>query len=315
MTEQLHEMLAFVLENDAGLTPGKSRSVASHFADIKDFLNAKKKDLKNITGVSGRRAINLSEEEISRILEVKKKGCIDKNADVSDNFLSAISRAFTKRQLDMIRSLNLDNLNPNPFLIKTLNLHTPEEVVRLNVYMVATRSIVTSMGFFVERLLLASSKTAERAPRKSGWDLVKTDDKSNVHWIQVKSGPNDMDKDQIVYWSEKIQEKIDGGDKAYIGITYGKRTNNTVTFGIMKQLLPDWELRTLIGRELWDFISDDPKYHTRLFKTLRKAAEQILQTHSICEEIESCIERVRTEFIETYGSGNKGVTKYIDEIF
>ncbi len=315
MTEKLHEMLAFVLENDAGLKPAKARSLAAYFSDVKDFMQVNKKGLLNIKGITGKRTLNFTEEEVAKILEVRRKGYVKAAAGVPQNYLGAISRAFTKRQLNMIRALRLDALNPNPLLIKTLNLHTPEEVVRVNVYMLLTRSIVTSMGFFVENLLLSSSDTANKGPKGSGWDVVKVDKRSKKHWIQVKSGPNDMDKDQIVYWAQKIQEKINGGDKAYIGVTYGKRTNETVTFGLMKQLLPDWELKTLIGKELWDFVSDDPRYHEKLFDTLRSSAQEILQGRSICDEIEGAIGRVKKEFVRKYGDGSKGVSRYISEIF
>lgn len=313
MSERLHEMLAFVLENDAGLTKGRARSVASFFADIESFLSVTRRELEEIRGIGRRRPIRLKGEEIDKIIEAKEH--LDPRRSVSENFLAAISRAFTKRQLEMIQGLNLDNLSPNPFLIKALNLHTPEEVVRLNVYMVATRSIVTSMGFFVEKLLLSSSDSVEKAPRGSGWDIIKEGGEGEKHWIQVKSGPSDMDKDQIVYWSEKIKEKMSEGDKAYIGITYGKRTNKTVTIGLMKQLLPDWEMKTLIGKELWDFISDDPEYHTMLFDTLRRSAQAVLSRHSICEEIEACVERLRKEFVGKYGDGEAGVSNYISDIF
>lgn len=313
MNENLHEMLAFLMENDVGLSRGKARSLASYFADIKTFLESEEEDLLNIKGISGKRTINLTEEEIQNISNIKKIGYLDPNVKVSENYLAAISRAFTKRQLKMIESLSLGKINPNPFLIQTLNLKTPEELIRINVYMTATRSIVTSMGFFVENLLLASSESVEKG--SDGWDIVKTDRKSGKHWVQVKSGPNDMDKDQIVYWAEKIQKKIIEGDGAYIGTTYGKRTNKTVTFGIMKQLLPDWEMKTLIGKELWDFISDDPNYHTKLFNILSKSAYQILQSNSICSEIELCITRLKKDFIGKYGDGNNGVLKYINEIF
>lgn len=314
MTEKLHEMLAFVLKNDVGLTDGKARSLASYFSSVGEFLSVTKESLADVKGIGGRRTINLTEEEISKIIEIRALGYLDASAPVSENFLGAISRAFTKRQMKMIKGLDLSRLSPNPLLIKALNIHTPEELVKVNVYMVVTRSIVTSMGFFVENLLLASSDSIEKGPRGSGWDLVKKKGRG-THWIQVKSGPNDMDKDQIVYWSEKIAEKVNEGDKAYIGMTYGKKTNETVTLGLMKQLLPDWEMRTLVGRELWDFVSDGPTYHTKLFDTLRKSAQQVLQQRSICEEIEKCVERIIDEFTSAYGAGEKGVLKYIESIF
>jgi len=315
MNEKFHEMLSFILEFDAGLTKGKARTLASFFGNLRDFIDVNEEDLKNVKGIKGKRPLILNNNEVENILSINKKGLINGSEDINNNYICAISRAFTKRQVDMIRSLTLDNLNPNPFLIKTLNLKSVEEVIKINIYMATTRSIVTSMGFFIENLLLGSSDSVTKGPRGEGWDLLKIDNKSKKHWVQIKSGPNDMDKDQIVYWAEKIEQKILEGDKAYIGITYGKRSNNTVTFGIMRQLLPDWEMKTLIGRELWDFISDDPHYHQKLFQILQNSSEQILQMNSIYNEIECCIERIINEFTSIYGNGSEGISKYIENIF
>jgi len=311
----LHEMLAFLLEKDAGLAKSKARTLASYFDDLKTFVEVSKVDLLRLRGIRGRIIVRLSFEEIENILKVANSGYIDLSKGISLNYLSAIGRAFTKRQLDMINSLSLNDLSPNPFLIHTLNLKTPEELISINVFMVTTRSIVTSMGFFVENLLQASSPSVEKVSRSSGWDLVKTDKSGNKHWIQVKSGPNDMDKDQIVYWAQKIKEKITEGDKAYIGITYGKKSNKTITFNLMRQWIPEWEMRTLVGKELWDFVSDDPNYHSKLFKILTESAYQVLKHKSIYNEIDLCCERLVKIFISQYGTGTEGVLRYIDEIF
>jgi len=71
-------------------------------------------------------------------------------------------------------------------------------------------------------------------PQAQGWDLVKTEAEENLTWLQIKSGPNTMDKDQIEFWLQKIQEKIQEGDRAFLGFTYGKRTNNTVTLALLQ---------------------------------------------------------------------------------
>ena len=144
------------------------------------------------------------------------------------------------------------------------------------------------MGFFIEKLLISCSESAESAPEESGWDAIKTTSDGEKCWIQVKSGPNDMDKDQIVYWAAKIEEKIQEGDRAYIGIAYGKRTNKTVTLGLLKQILPNSEMITLIGRKLWDFVSEDTRYTVNLFEVLRLSASQVLAQSSIAEAIERC---------------------------
>lgn len=313
--ERFQEMLTFVLHNEVGLTAGKAGYLASHFVDVEEFINVTEEKFGNIKSITGKRNSRLTANEIERIISFISLGNLSPHLSVAENFLASISRDFTKRQLAMLISLSLENLNPNPFLIRALNLDTPEQVVGLNVYMATTRSIVTSMGFFIQKILLSSSETVENAPKNSGWDLIKTTPNGERCWIQVKSGPNNMDKDQIVYWAMKIQEKINEGDKGYIGITYGKKRQSTVTIGLLRQLLPDWQINTLIGRELWDFISDDPDYSSQLLEILRNSAAQVLNQHSIAEEIEACCDRVTNEFIRKYGGGSEGVSNYIKDIF
>lgn len=307
-------MLAFVLEKEIGLTKGKARSVASYFADTREFLDTEASKLRTLTSIGGKQTLRFSEDELEGLRRLQKSGLLDPDKPVVDNYLAAIGRGFTSRQLRTIAGLSLAQLSPNPFLIESLNLRTPEELLRLNVYMVITRSIVTSMGFLVEKLMVSSSDTVEKAPRGSGWDVVKVKS-GQRHWIQAKSGPNDMDKDQVVYWAEKIEQKLEEGDLAFIGITYGKRENKTITLNLLKQLVPDWEVRTLIGRELWDFISDDPQYHSRLFAILRQAALHVFNGRTLAQEIEKCIERIEKEFSDRYGQGPEAIDTYVNDVF
>jgi hypothetical protein len=316
VSEQLHELLTFVLEKEVGLPARKSQSFAGHFAELEEFINLQVETLGNgISSISGKRALRFTPDEIERILAFISSGKLSLQLTIAENFLASICRDFTGRQLVMVENLTLGKIHPNPFLIRALNLDTPEEVVRLNVYMTATRSIVTSMGFFIQKLLISCSESAESPPGKSGWDAIKTTSDGEKCWIQVKSGPNDMDKDQIVYWAAKIEEKIQEGDRAYIGIAYGKRTNKTVTLGLLKQILPNSEMITLIGRELWDFVSEDTRYTVNLFEVLRQSASQVLAQSSIADAIERCSDRLIAEFIGKYGEGSQGVFNYIADIF
>ncbi|MEG3967420.1 PmeII family type II restriction endonuclease [Microcoleus sp. T2B6] len=316
MSEQLHELLAFVLEKEVGLPARKSQSLAGHFAELEEFINLEAETLINgISSISGKRGLRFTPDEIERILAFISSGQLSLQLTMAENFLASICRDFTGRQLVMVENLTLGKIHPNPFLIRALNLDTPEEVVRLNVYMTATRYIVTSMGLFIQKLLISCSESAEIPPEESGWDAIKTTSDGEKCWIQVKSGPNDMDKDQIVYWAAKIEEKIQEGDRAYIGIAYGKRTNKTVTLGLLKQILPNSEMITLIGRELWDFVSEDTRYTVNLFEVLRQSASQVLAQSSIDEAIERCSDRIIAEFIGKYGEGSQGVFNYIADIF
>ncbi|RAM48888.1 MAG: hypothetical protein C6Y22_25065 [Hapalosiphonaceae cyanobacterium JJU2] len=53
MSEQFHEMLAYALINEVSFTPNKARSLASYFADIKDFLELTEENIKNIKSAKG----------------------------------------------------------------------------------------------------------------------------------------------------------------------------------------------------------------------------------------------------------------------
>jgi hypothetical protein len=313
MTEIFHEMLAYVLEKDAGLSRTKARSLSSFFEDIPHFISVQEDEIREIHGIGNKTVIRLSDNEINRVLGVIKPEILDPEIPVTDNYISAICRTFTKTQLEMIRSLDLTAMNPNPFLIKSLNLLTPSEFIKFNVYALVTRSIVTSMGFYIEKFLLASSENV--VPGKKPWDLLKQDLDGTNHWVQIKSGPNDMDKDQVLYWAGLIEEKILSGDRAYIGITYGKRANETISLNHLRTYLDTWEEKTLIGRELWDFIADDVEFHERLFTTLLNSARSVLSEVSFCDEIEQCIERLTIDFTQEYGDGEEGINAYINEIF
>ncbi|MHB1471351.1 MAG: PmeII family type II restriction endonuclease [Thermoplasmataceae archaeon] len=123
---------------------------------------------------------------------------------VQENYIRTIAREFTRRQLSNIKSIALDNLNINPLLVRSLNLKTPHEMLEFNIYATVSRSIVASMGYFVQDLLSITSDSVEEV--RAGWDMVKHGDDGTNHWIPVKSDPNDMDKDQIVYWLSKIED-------------------------------------------------------------------------------------------------------------
>ena len=310
---KLLSLLIYALRREANFTPLGAMILASHFASLKEFLNVRVEDLAEIRSVSGKRVLKLSKYQIEAIKRLQDARILSTKRNASDNLLILIARDFVRKQVKMLDSMTLERMSPNPFLIKCLNLKTPREIIELNVYMFATRSIVTSMGFFVEKLLLASSESAVEC--ENPWDILKTDRARNRHWIQVKSGPNDMDADQIKYWSKLIAKKISKGERAYIGTTYGKRTKASVTMGLFKSYLPDWERRTLIGRELWDFISEDPTYHEKLFPMLSEAASQVLGTQSIEERIQALIEGLTREFSKKYGASNKGVQRYLNDIF
>jgi hypothetical protein len=312
--EKMQELLGLAFQWEADFSAQRATSLASHFESLDEFFTVKPEEITKIRSITGRRMRALTEEQINGFLRLQESGLLSREKTVEENLVTLQTRHFVRKQIKMVESLTLEHLLPNPFLIQSLNLKTPQEVVELNVYMRVTRSIVTSMGFFIEDLVIASSATAKRVPGRV-WDVCKTIEDGRRAWIQVKSGPNDMDKDQIQHWRAFIEEKIAEEDDAYIGIAYGKRDTPSVTLAILKMYLPDWEKRTLIGRELWDFVSEDEKYLEKLFPALAEAAAQVLGTASIEEKIRACVARLTEEFCQRFGNEADAVKKYLAYIF
>lgn len=121
-------------------------------------------------------------------------------------------------------------------------------------------------------------------------------------YIEIKSGPNDLDAAQVKNYKSEIYSVERKGHKGYIGITYGKRDANTVTLNLFRQYLDNWEERTLIGTELWDYVSKNESYHEELMSMIKQTATLVLQEQSIVSLIEQRIDVLIDVFNATYGS-------------
>lgn len=290
MKLDVQALVELVLVSDGGMKEGVSRRVSSYFTSIGEFLSCTKEQLAGLRSASGK-PVPLSDSDIMKIIEISRSGVVSGDLTLVDNYIRTMARDFARRQVENIRALALERLNINPLLVRSLNLRTPLELLEFNVNAAVSRSIVTSMGYFVQRLLETTSDEVENV--RAGWDLVKRGKDGTNHWIQVKSGPNDMDKDQILYWLEKIKEVERAGDRGYIGITYGRRDSPAVSLSL----------------------SGDSNFHSRLFDDLRAAALAILGNKSIQEEINGKVHELLAVFEQRYGSGEEGVSNYINSIF
>jgi hypothetical protein len=320
MAANTQELLEFCLIKFANISKGKAKTISTRFEDLHAFVETPPESYQDFTYVGGNRAIICSAEEIERIKRIQSPNYLNPKLTPSENFIKILGMNFLSTQVTMIHSLRLDDLIVSPLLIASLKLSTADQILKYNVYQTVSRSIVTSMGFVVQDLLRYSGPDiydAKDYPEVHGtkWDLVKRKVGDVVSWIEVKSGPNDIDKTQILHYKEKIEEIEKRGEKGYIGETYGKRTMNTITHHHYRTSLPDWEKRTLIGRELWDFISDDPDYHKKLMLLLKEAAENILLTRNIMEEIDDCYDRALVEFNKKYQKSKDPVKDYLEDMW
>lgn len=303
----LVDFLFFFLREECELGKVTSQKISAQFKNLESFVEFKFREFKNWKSIDGHKLIRgFNDEKISKIENMIN--LINTSLDINQNFQQAIGRKFIRNIILIIKKLNLEKLNPNPFLIKVLNLRKVDELIQFIIYQRADRSIVTSFGNTLEFLVAASG--AEKLPK--GFDVLKMKE-TEKHFIQVKSGTSDMDKDQVEFWSKKIDHVEDEGHHGHIGMCYGKRDDaNAISLKLMEKYLPEWEDKTLVGKELWKFVSGKQDYYKTVLTSLNNAANQIFGSNSIIDEINSVIEKVITDFHSKFGDD---IESYIQSKF
>ena len=284
----------------------KMRIVGDQYSTLAGVKRATIKSINGARNLEGQPLIKaLTPKEITIFNAIKRE--IDPGKSLEENFIVLLTANFIQRQLTMLKGFGLDDMNTNPLLCSALKMDTVSDLVKYNVYAAATRSIVTSMGYLIENLLLYSNSDiitgkdfAEGDSNK--WDLVIQRLGQVRCYIEVKSGPNDLDKTQIKSYAREIQAVEAEGHRGYIGISYGRKDVETVTTNLLQLYLADWEAHTLIGTELWYFVSGNPDYHEQLMAVIQRTAADILRKKSIIKLIDLKIRQLVSAFNERYPS-------------
>lgn len=284
----------------------KFNTIGCYYSSLAGFKSASIRDFNNLRTREGAKcfkALTPKEEDALKLLQRNT----DPSISLEENFIKILTMNFIRKQAKAIDNITLEGLNANPLLCRALKLNTPEEFVKFYAYSALSRSIVTSMGYLVQDLLLYSNDCVfdgkdYKEGSKTKWDIVVERVNSVRSYIEVKSGPNDMDAAQIKHYAEEIEAVERTGNKAFIGITYGKKDNESVTFGLLETYLEDWRDKTLIGKELWDYISDNSSYHVILMDTIQETSEAFLGDASLIEKIDQKIELLLIDFERDYGT-------------
>ncbi len=272
---------------------------------IDEFCETTSEELADMKSPKGRALLRGDEPE--RVETASRT--YDRSQDVRGNWVSLLAGRFTARQLETINSLSLESLTINPFLVRSLKLEEPDDIVRFNVYQAVTRSIVTSMGNAIEAIALRSG--GERIEQgNSGFDLKKTLG-DETFWIQIKSGTNTMNVDMVRYFREKASQKERQSERnvARLGLTYGKKEQVS---GQIRGNLPEFDERVIVGRELWEFVSGEDGYHERVLAAMENAAQKSLGSNSVIDAVEDSIVRITAEFQAKYGVGPDAVKRSIE---
>lgn len=311
MTEKspVQHFLFEVLKQSSNITPYMAERIAVQFDSLRDFADADIDDLK----ISGRRKQDcLSPKVCSMIKQIQSK--IELDGDLVENWIKFTSRHMTNKIIENIKNLTLDKMNINPFLTRMLHFKTPEELLRFNIYQTLSRSIVTSMGTALEYMIAdCGGETSRRGNRKEWYDVVKTNG-DDTYWLQIKSGPNNIDADQMRLFNQKFNKTMEEPNQyPKLGIVYGRYDSNSISLTLAKKYLDDYESRLLVGRELWEFISGEEGYHKRVLCWIDESVENELKKESIDDMIQKKIKEITSEFKKRYPS-HDSITKYIEDV-
>lgn len=313
MAATTQELIIKSFQIHSGSTAGglkeKIEMIASHYGSISSFLKANRKDFEKLVFKVDSKSFKLTDSDFAKISAFQKSGLINGKLSVQENFVKVLTTQFVQRQLDMIENMELETLNVNPILAGALNLDNETDLIRYYAYQAISRSMVTSVGFLVQNLLLyASPSILDGKHNELGietkWDLVVEKGKQAKAFLEIKSGTNDLNKSQIHHFEKEIKQIEKQGFKAFIGETYGKREDKTVTHGLYKMYLPDWKKRTLIGKELWEFVSGQKDYQEKLVANLFKTSKELLADDTFIKKIELKIKPLSADFRKKYKTYN-----------
>ena len=277
----------------------KLEIIKSQYSSLEKFKQASVNEISSLP--NGKK---LTQKEIKAIEELQKE--INNDCTIEENFIQLFTKKFIAKQLEKIKEITINDLNTNPLLCYALKFDNPKDFIKFYTYQAVSRSIVTSMGFLVQDLLLYSNEHIYDGKnynegKKTKFDLVIDKDGEKT-FFEIKSGFNDLDKGQIKHYNEELSSVEKKGNKAYIGITYGKKNAATVTSKLLETYVKDWKKKTFVGRELWEYISGKGQYHSTLSKNIRNAANAVLHDSGIVKEIEKKINDLVRDFKSHYNS-------------
>ncbi|WHX97951.1 PmeII family type II restriction endonuclease [Neobacillus sp. DY30] len=223
---------------------------------------------------------------------------------------------YLKNVFKNLRNLHLDDLTPNPLLMKLVGtaaeLNSAHQLVEYMLNARIERSTSTGFGMTIQKIATAfCEKTGVGGADIS---IVKENDFGvPVRWyIQMKSGPNTVNKDICIQISSDLQSAVRRapGSAGLLGITYGKADRVS---GITQQYLSfDFEA----GRDFWEFISNDPECYRKLWYLTISIAENFEDRGGLTlkELIELKREELTAEFLSKYGeSGNQMWNNFLEE--
>lgn len=184
----------------------------------------------------------------------------------------------------------------NPFLVKALGIDDFNSLARFYVYQRVGRSLVTSFGTVIENMVTALS-----GGEKASWWDVKAKLGSTTYYMSVKSGPRDMDKDQVQHFAKMARELMQKEPKAVplIAMGYGKEPLGPIVHTLKIEGL-DPAKHTLTGQKLYETVTKQKDYHKRLLGLISAAVLKALGGKRIVQIIEDKANEIAEDFKKSY---------------
>ena len=213
-----------------------------------------------------------------------------------DEALLRVKR-FTSRVKELVDRVSasdlIDQAGVNPYLAKALGFRTIGEVVEFAINRRAERSLGTSFGNVLDdtvRLLLGGVKGRDVAKATGAkwmdwWDVALVDKKAVM---SVKSGPADMDKDQVMYFAQRAREAEKNGYRPYLVFAYGKQAFGVIeTYLVHNGLSTEKYLR--IGKSIFGEFLGDPSYYEKALALFDAAGKDVGDLFTLVEEKSSAV--------------------------
>jgi hypothetical protein len=184
----------------------------------------------------------------------------------------------------------------NPFLVKALGISDFDTLAKFYVYQRVGRSLVTSFGTTMENMI----RDLAGGEKIQWWDVKKTI--GNVtYYMSVKSGPRDMDKDQVQHFAGRAKEivKSEPSSLPVIAMGYGKEPMGVIAPTLRNEGL-DPNKHTLTGKRLYDIITGQKDYHKKLLELNGTTAIQTLGNKKFIDFIENKIKEIADDFKKKY---------------
>ncbi len=187
---------------------------------------------------------------------------------MTDEQIELVRKQFeeiAKIKYQIIEEIKFEDLDFNPFILKLMNLQTADEIAEFMISQRVERSLFTTYGHRIQKI----AKDISQTPKGAGSSEVIKEKNGRTNHIHMKAGPNTVNKGI----SEEVNEALektkarDPNAQSYLGMTYGRR--GRVNSIIQRYSHVSW----LMGREFWEFISDDPDCAKKIFEIACEVAE------------------------------------------